>query len=102
MLTSDRSNPCLGLVRPSLFSNTQSWHSLMTIGNHKLDIPSFQKKVTERHREPILTRAFQSMQEITSEITQHGQRGNRGEMSQVKEFMRVNGVESAFSIVVGL
>lgn len=67
------------------------------------DVPSFQKKVTERHREPITStgRSFVIMQEITDSIKQGGQRGNRGEMSEVKAFMKLNGVESVFNIVLG-
>jgi hypothetical protein len=66
------------------------------------DVPSFQKKVTERHRELIPHgRSFDKMQEITDSIKQGGARGNRGEMNQVKEFMRLNGVENVFNIVLG-
>ncbi|KAK4684620.1 hypothetical protein P7C73_g5547, partial [Tremellales sp. Uapishka_1] len=66
------------------------------------DIPSYQKKVTERFRRPIAPteRKFVGMREITSEITQHGQFGNRGEMSQVRAFMDTHGVGEDFGNVV--
>lgn len=41
------------------------------------------------------------MREITSQITQGGQHGNRGNMGEVKQFMTENGVGDAFGIVVG-
>ncbi|KAI5454791.1 hypothetical protein NCC49_003675 [Naganishia albida] len=64
------------------------------------DIPSYQKKVTERYRQAIPTRAFTDMQEITHLITQHGQRGNRGDMSQVRSWMEKHGVGDAWGYVV--
>ncbi|KAJ9125088.1 hypothetical protein QFC22_000041 [Naganishia vaughanmartiniae] len=64
------------------------------------DIPSYQKKVTERYRQHIPARAFDSMSEITETITQHGQRGNRGDMGEVKAFMEQKGVGDAFGFVV--
>lgn len=83
------------------------------------DIPSYQKKgwsaatttyistvitnpptVTERYRQPISSRAFTDMQEITHLIDQHGQRGNRGDMSQVRSWMDSHGVGDAWGSVV--
>ncbi|KAJ9104757.1 hypothetical protein QFC19_003898 [Naganishia cerealis] len=64
------------------------------------DIPSYQKKVTERYRQHITSRAFDTMQEITELITHGGHRGNRGDMGQVKAFMEENGVGDAFGFVV--
>ncbi|KAJ9108688.1 hypothetical protein QFC21_000008 [Naganishia friedmannii] len=64
------------------------------------DIPSYQKKVTERYRQHISARAFDTMSEITEMITQHGQRGNRGDMGEVKAFMEEKGVGDAFGFVV--
>jgi hypothetical protein len=65
------------------------------------DIPSYQKKVTERHRQLIDERAFQGMEEITDSITQYGRFGNRGEMGEVKRWMESKGVGDAFAVVVG-
>jgi hypothetical protein len=56
--------------------------------------------VTERYRQPIETRAFTNMQEITHLIDQHGQRGNRGDMSQVRGWMESHGVGDAWGSVV--
>lgn len=67
--------------------------------NSWADIPSFQKKVTERYREVDITRQFENMTEITSEIERHGQRGNRGDLSQVEHYLQSHGLHYAFSEV---
>lgn len=62
------------------------------------DIPSFQEKITERFREcEAVGRKFDSMREITDEIERHGQRGNRGNLAQVEEFLKSAGLGEAFS-----
>ncbi|KAH8090960.1 hypothetical protein HD553DRAFT_303802 [Filobasidium floriforme] len=66
------------------------------------DIPSYQKKVTERTRHQIPHRAFSIMQEITHLIDQRGVHGNRGDMRQVKEWMARYGLEDEFGFVMGM
>ncbi|KAG7527727.1 hypothetical protein FFLO_06644 [Filobasidium floriforme] len=66
------------------------------------DIPSYQKKVTERTRHQIPHRAFDQMQEITHLIDQRGVHGNRGDMRQVKEWMGRYGLEDEFGFVMGM
>lgn len=95
------------------------------------DIPSFQKKVrlppslfcpsltntslmqiSERYRTPLLPsstpstdptahRIFTTMDEITSLIPRTGQRGNRGEMGEVRDFLETKGLGEAFGLVIG-
>lgn len=70
------------------------------------DIPSFQKKVSERHRQILsprlgTQRVFEGMIEITGMIDQGGQRGNRGEMGQVRDWLEGKGVGLAFGVVIG-
>ncbi|GAA5939074.1 uncharacterized protein JCM15063_004413 [Sporobolomyces koalae] len=81
--------------------------------NSWADIPSFQKKVSERFRTPLIKstaslsssnpshRIFTDMSEITSLIAQSGHRGNRGEMAEVREFLEMKGLGEAFGAVVG-
>ncbi|SCZ97531.1 BZ3500_MvSof-1268-A1-R1_Chr4-3g07234 [Microbotryum saponariae] len=64
------------------------------------DIPSFQKKVSERHRIPITSRIFSNMSEITSLIEKGGFRNNRIEMGQVKEYLVGKGLGEVFGLVV--
>ncbi|SGY75935.1 BQ5605_C005g03460 [Microbotryum silenes-dioicae] len=64
------------------------------------DIPSFQKKVSERHRTPITSRIFSNMSEITSLIEKGGFRNNRIEMGQVKEYLVGKGLGAVFGLVV--
>ncbi|KAL1411842.1 hypothetical protein Q8F55_002812 [Vanrija albida] len=63
------------------------------------DIPSYQKKVTERLRRPIsdAERKFDTMTDITSLITHHGTYNHRGDMSEVKKFMDEWGVGDDFA-----
>jgi hypothetical protein len=41
------------------------------------------------------------MSEITKLIPQSGQRGNRGDMAEVKEFLEKKGLGEAFGKVIG-
>lgn len=68
------------------------------------DIPSFQKKVSERHRETLGgagERVFGGMEEITHLVGKGGARGNRGEMGDVRDWLGAKGLGEAFGIVVG-
>ncbi|KAM0749677.1 hypothetical protein T439DRAFT_326556 [Meredithblackwellia eburnea MCA 4105] len=68
------------------------------------DIPSFQKKISERHRTPLLSsesRAFSKMEEITHLVDKGGARGNRGEMGQVRDWLIAKGLGDAFGLVIG-
>lgn len=96
-----------------------------------VDVPSFQKKVSERFRETIIPppsipnvsssffvgpattplapppppgtgRLFTTMQEITNLIDQGGARGNRGDMGMVRDWMDSHGVGERFAIVLGM
>ncbi|GAA5836900.1 hypothetical protein JCM9279_007695 [Rhodotorula babjevae] len=84
--------------------------------NSWADIPSFQKKVSERYRTPLLPppppgappppdptqhRIFTDMSEITSLIARTGGRANRGEMGDVRDFLAEKGLGEAFGAVVG-
>ncbi|KAH7341270.1 hypothetical protein B0J17DRAFT_645957 [Rhizoctonia solani] len=66
------------------------------------DIPSHQKKITERHREVGLpTRAFEDMREVTEMISTRGAKGNRGNMGEVREFLEEKGLKGVLEIVLG-
>ncbi|GAA5952336.1 hypothetical protein JCM3765_001946 [Sporobolomyces pararoseus] len=84
--------------------------------NSWADIPSFQKKVSERYRQPLLhssastatlssndpsCRIFSTMSEITKLIPQSGQRGNRGDMAEVRDYLEKKGLGEAFGAVIG-
>ncbi|GAA5901104.1 uncharacterized protein JCM6883_004754 [Sporobolomyces salmoneus] len=83
--------------------------------NSWADIPSFQKKVSERYRQPLQSssttttlssndpsrRIFSEMSEITKLIPQSGQRGNRGDMAEVREYLEKKGLGEAFGTVIG-
>ncbi|WVQ77374.1 hypothetical protein IAR50_007059 [Cryptococcus sp. DSM 104548] len=68
------------------------------------DIPSFQKKVSERFRKelgPSLSnRAFSTMTDITNDVSKYGRFGDRGEMGQVKRMMEEWGVGEDFRLAV--
>ncbi|KAF2708740.1 hypothetical protein K504DRAFT_491409 [Pleomassaria siparia CBS 279.74] len=67
------------------------------------DVPSHQKKVSERYREEgIAKRVFENMREVTGEISQGGHRGNRGEMREVREMFEGVGLSDVFAEVLGL
>ena len=93
-------------LSPLLFREL-SWYS-----RKQADIPSFQKKVSERFRTELRSaasmssndpthRIFSTMSEITSLIPQSGQKGNRGNMVEVREFLESKGLGEAFGAVVG-
>lgn len=70
------------------------------------DIPSYQKKITERLRQQLGVgdggkRAFATMDEITDMIDQRGARGNRGDMKQVREYLEGKGLAEVFGKVIG-
>jgi hypothetical protein len=74
------------------FIKTESWG----------DIPAHHKKVSERYREPsITTRVFKDMQEITDMVGERrGQRGNRGDMKVIEQWLVDRGVGDAFAKVL--
>ncbi|GAA5968494.1 hypothetical protein JCM11641_007658 [Rhodosporidiobolus odoratus] len=90
--------------------------------NSWADIPSFQKKITERHRTPLLPstsssapitpssrgnedptsqRVFTDFCEITSLINHGGHRGQRVEMGEVKAFLEAKGFGDILGLVIG-
>lgn len=65
------------------------------------DIPSHQKKVSERYREMIEKRAFENMQEITDKVGErHGARQNRGDMAAIEGWLKDKGLDDAFENVI--
>lgn len=74
------------------FIKTDSWG----------DIPSYQKKVSERHREADnVTRVFDGMVEITGTLGERGgQRANRGDMQALELWLRDKGLADAFEKVI--
>ena len=67
------------------------------------DIPSHQKKITEKFREPITTRLFTAMTEITDLFEKGGFRGNRNDLVAVREWLKAQGVdEKVFFEVLGI
>ncbi|KAG9126581.1 hypothetical protein FRC07_002921 [Ceratobasidium sp. 392] len=65
------------------------------------DIPSHQKKITERYRESGVQRAFESMDEVTEMISTRGARANRGDMGEVRVFLEEKGLKGVLEIVLG-
>ncbi|KAG8743819.1 hypothetical protein FRC10_011367 [Ceratobasidium sp. 414] len=65
------------------------------------DIPSHQKKITERYRETGVKRVFGSMDEVTEMISTRGARANRGDMGEVRGFLEERGLKGALEIVLG-
>ncbi|KAG8771579.1 RWD domain-containing protein 2B [Ceratobasidium sp. 428] len=65
------------------------------------DIPSHQKKITERYRESGVKRAFESMDEVTEMISTRGARGNRGDMGEVRVFLPEKGLKGVLEVVLG-
>lgn len=59
-------------------------------------------QVTERLRLPLEQhqRSFQSMSDITDQISKYGQYNHRGEMSEVKRIMDAWGIGEDFSAVI--
>ncbi|KEQ66578.1 uncharacterized protein M437DRAFT_38672 [Aureobasidium melanogenum CBS 110374] len=67
------------------------------------DIPSHQKKVSERYREtgPEITRAFDGMIEITDLVGErHGARQNRGDMAAIEAWLKERGLGDMFESVI--
>lgn len=67
------------------------------------DIPSHQKKVSERSREPCGEggRKFLDMREITDDLGERrGTRKNRGDMAALEAFLKDKGVGESFSKVI--
>lgn len=67
------------------------------------DIPSHQKKVSERFREPCggEGRKFADMREITDDLGEkRGTRKNRGDMAALEAFLKDKGVGESFSKVI--
>ncbi|GAB7357488.1 hypothetical protein MBLNU459_g0024t1 [Dothideomycetes sp. NU459] len=74
------------------------------------DIPSHQKKVSERYREEGgatstasaagVTRVFDDMIEITDLIGRHGERANRGDMAALQAWLAERGLGAAFEQVI--
>ncbi|KAF9888206.1 hypothetical protein FE257_009201 [Aspergillus nanangensis] len=74
------------------FIKTHSWG----------DIPSHQKKVSERYRETgAIERAFTDMSEITDSLGERGgQRANRGDMQALEAWLNDRGLQEAFEKVI--
>ena len=73
------------------FIKTESWG----------DIPAYQKKVSERFREPGVARAFIDMREITDTLGERrGERANRGDMKLLEAWLVERGLGSAFMKVL--
>lgn len=74
------------------FIKTHSWG----------DIPSHQKKVSERFRETEgVQRVFSEMEEITDTLGERsGQRANRGDMQALEAWLRARGLQEAFGNVI--
>ncbi|KAL2802682.1 ubiquitin-conjugating enzyme/RWD-like protein [Aspergillus granulosus] len=74
------------------FIKTHSWG----------DIPSHQKKVSERYRETeAVSRVFGGMEEITDSLGERsGQRANRGDMQALEAWLKGKGLGEAFERVI--
>lgn len=74
------------------FIKTESWG----------DIPSHQKKVSERFRETVdVQRVFSKMEEITDSVGERsGQRVNRGDMQALEAWLSARGLQEAFEKVI--
>jgi len=73
------------------FIKTHSWG----------DIPSHQKKVTERFRETEVQRVFSRMEEITDSLGERGgKRANRGDMQALEAWLHDRGLQEAFENVI--
>lgn len=73
------------------FIKTHSWG----------DIPSHQKKVSERYRETEIDRVFSGMEEITDSLGERGgQRANRGDMQALEAWLTAKGLQEAFEKVI--
>ncbi|KAJ5390179.1 uncharacterized protein N7496_001247 [Penicillium cataractarum] len=88
---------CLEGLSPDIdaymsFIKTHSWG----------DIPSHQKKVSERFRETEgVQRVFSGMEEITDSLGERGgQRANRGDMQALEAWLGSKGLQEAFEKVI--
>lgn len=88
---------CLEGLSPDIdaymsFIKTHSWG----------DIPSHQKKVSERFRETKgVQRVFPGMEEITDSLGERGgQRANRGDMQALEAWLGSKGLQEAFEKVI--
>lgn len=73
------------------FIKTESWG----------DIPSYQKKVSERFREVGVPRVFADMQEITDDLGERrGERANRGDMKALEAWLVQRGLGEALMKVL--
>ena len=73
------------------FIKTESWG----------DIPSYQKKVSERFREVGVPRVFADMQEITDDLGERrGERANRGDMKALEAWLVERGLGEALMKVL--
>ncbi|KAJ6133803.1 hypothetical protein N7523_000125 [Penicillium sp. IBT 18751x] len=74
------------------FIKTHSWG----------DIPSYQKKVSERFRQTEgIQRVFSGMEEITESLGERGgQRNNRGDMQALEAWLVTKGLHEAFENVI--
>lgn len=74
------------------FIKTHSWG----------DIPSHQKKVSERFRQTDnIERVFSGMEEITDSLGERGgQRANRGDMQALEAWLEAKGLQEAFEMVI--
>lgn len=74
------------------FIKTHSWG----------DIPSHQKKVSERFRETEgVQRVFSGMEEITDSLGERGgKRANRGDMQALEAWLQAKGLQEAFENVI--
>jgi hypothetical protein len=88
---------CLEGLSPDIdaymsFIKTHSWG----------DIPSHQKKVSERFRETEgVQRVFPGMEEITDSLGERGgQRANRGDMQALEAWLGSKGLQEAFEKVI--
>jgi hypothetical protein len=74
------------------FIKTHSWG----------DIPSHQKKVSERYRETKdVQRVFSGMEEITDSLGERsGHRANRGDMQALETWLQARGLHEAFDKVI--
>lgn len=73
------------------FIKTHSWG----------DIPSHQKKVSERFRETDVQRVFSRMEEITDSLGERGgKRANRGDMQALEAWLQDRGLQEAFENVI--
>ncbi|KAH1728018.1 hypothetical protein KXX25_008366 [Aspergillus fumigatus] len=74
------------------FIKTHSWS----------DIPSHQKKVSERYRETNdVQRVFSGMEEITDSLGERsGHRANRGDMQALETWLQARGLHEAFAKVI--